>query len=158
MNIAYYKYPLRDAIKNSFNLLYKSKAYASNSISMSITKHSGQIFNTTFTLSTDIYKKYKTIVDEILKEKISLPHSFHHSLKRYETAILSTFESKRNIDPLFKTIFNDLKKESDEEGIEKIKEYINLIKPNKSKQFDEDVFSALSIIKFLREDRKDKNK
>ena len=48
INIAYKKYPLRDAIKTAFNLLYSAKGYGSNSVAINTTKHSGQKFNNIF--------------------------------------------------------------------------------------------------------------
>lgn len=153
INIAYYKYPLRDAIKSSFDLLHEVKVGSlSNSLSMKITKHSGQWFDTNMTLNSEVYKKYKELVDGVLKNTLSLPHSLHHSLKRYEEAILATYRDERTIDAMFKTVFNDEKSQSDSKGLELIKEYLNLYKPKTNREFD-DIFSALSLLKFLREDR-----
>ena len=98
-------------------------------------------------------KKYKELTQEILNNTITLPHSFHHNLKRYETAILSLYQQNRTIDNLFDTIFNDAKLEKDQKGIDTVKEYINVVKPTTNKQFNH-IFSALSMVKFLREDRK----
>jgi CRISPR-associated protein Cmr2 len=153
INIAYYKYPLRDAIQNAFELLHDAKAKSSNSIAIKITKHSGQFFETITQLDSTKYTNYKKLVDGILKEEITLPHSLHHSLKRYEEAILQTYRDNRTIDAMFDTVFNDAKSTKDEEGLQAIKEYLNSYKPTTNKEFD-DIFSALSLIKFLREDRK----
>lgn len=153
VNIVYYKYPLRDAIKKSFDLLYRAKANGQNSIALNITKHSGQTFSSTLALNSEIYSSYKKIVDGILNQTITLPHSLHHSLKRYEQAILSTYKDDRSCDALFSTVFNDEKETKTKDGIEKIKEYLNTYKPKTNKEFD-DIFSQLSLIKFLREDRK----
>jgi CRISPR-associated protein Cmr2 len=153
INIAYKKYPLRDAIKTAFNLLYSAKSYGSNSVAINTTKHSGQRFSNIFNLKSDEFKKYKELTQKILNNTITLPHSFHHSLKRYETAIISLYQQNRTIDNLFDTIFNDAKLEKDQKGIDTVKEYINIVKPTTNKQFDH-IFFALSMVKFLREDRK----
>lgn len=154
VNIAYYKFPLRNAIENAFDLLYEAKSSEDikNCISIKITKHSGQWFSSTFALQTQNYKMYESLFDGILTNNITLPHSIHHSLKRYEEAILATFKNENNsIKPLFDTIFNDAKGK-DKEGIELVQKYLDLVRPQTNSDFDA-IFSELSIIKFLRGDR-----
>jgi CRISPR-associated protein Cmr2 len=153
VHIAYYKYPLRDAIQNAFSLLHDAKTNAPNSIAIKITKHSGQFFETTMQPSLPKYEKYKQIIEGVLHKTITLPHSLHHSLKRYEEAILQVYRDNRTVDAMFQTVFNDKRDEKEENGLESIKEFLNLAQPTTNKEFD-DVFSALSLIKFLREDRK----
>ncbi|MFX4231389.1 type III-B CRISPR-associated protein Cas10/Cmr2 [Aliarcobacter butzleri] len=156
INIAYYKYPLRDAIKSAFDLLYESKSDSKikNRVSIKITKHSGQWFKSTLCLNEERYSLYKKLTDNILENNITLPHSLHHTLKRYEEAILSTYkqDNSSSIKPLFDTVFND-SKGSDKSGIEFVQKYLDVVSPQKNKDFDT-IFSELSIIKFLREDRK----
>jgi len=151
VNIAYYKYPLRDAIENSFALLHKAKGKESNTLALKITKHSGQYFETVFRLQSQSYKLYKSLIDDILQQRSKLPHSLHHSLKRYEAAIIEIYKDERKVDALFKTIFNDAKDEH-KQALTDIQKYLNECKPKTNQEFD-DIFSALSIIKFLREDR-----
>lgn len=155
VNIAYYKYPLRDAINSAFDLLYEAKACQSNSIALKITKHSGQYFSSTLTLSTDRYKEYKELLEGILKKELELPHSIHHSLKRYETPLLETFKpnTSTSIDALFDVVFNDEKSDPMQKGLDKLKKFLKAIEPQGQNDFNK-VFSLLSIIKFLREDRK----
>ncbi len=154
VNIVYKKYPLRDAINKSFDLLYEAKNNGQNSIAIATIKHSGQTFNSTQKLNTSSYTKYKDLIDGILKDKISLPHSIHHNLKRYEETIIGSFTNEHSsIDAMFKTVFNDIKNDKDTKGIETLKLYISTLKPKTNKEFD-DIFSHLSLIKFLREDRK----
>jgi CRISPR-associated protein Cmr2 len=153
VHIAHYKYPLRDAIQNAFSLLHDAKKNAPNSIAMKITKRSGQFFKTTMQPSLPKYEKYKQIIEGVLHKTITLPHSLHHSLKRYEEAILQVYRDNRTVDAMFQTVFNDKRDEKEENGLESIKEFLNLAQPTTNKEFD-DVFSALSLIKFLREDRK----
>lgn len=152
VNIVYYKYPLRNAINKSFDLLHEAKINGQNSIALNITKHSGQSFNSILKLHSDLYRSYKDIVNAVLNEGIKLPHSLHHSLKRYESSILSIYTDGRTCNALFDTIFNDEKDVKTKDGIETIKNYINTYKPTSKKEFD-DIFSQLSLVKFLREDR-----
>ena len=153
VNIVYKKYPLRDAINSAFDLLYKVKNNGQNSISIKITKHSGQWFGSTMFLNTKIYNKYKELVDGILKEDITLAHSLHHSLKRYKEAIISTYADRdASIKALFDTVFNDSREKKEKEGLRLVCEYFDIYRPKKSDEFD-DIFSQLSLVKFLRRDR-----
>lgn len=155
VNIAYYKYPLRNAINNSFDLLHKAKEdkNISNRISLKITKHSGQWFSSTLALQDERYKKYTELIDGILTEKVALAHSLHHSLKRYEKAILAIYQYPNgSVKALFATVFNDSKSDKDKTGLELVREYLDLSRPQSNDDFD-DIFSELSIIKFLRGDR-----
>lgn len=154
INVAYYKYPLRNAINSAFDLLHEAKSDKDikNRISLKITKHSGQWFSSTLCLNDERYTLYKELVDGILENTITLPHSLHHSLKRYEEAILATYKYQdSSIKAMFDTVFNDVKG-SDKEGINIVQQYLDTIRPRTNKEFNA-IFSELSIIKFLRGDR-----
>ena len=152
VNIVYQKYPLRDAIKSAFDLLYSAKATTSNSVTIKTTKHSGQFFQTNIALNSEVYQSYKKIVDGILKEEILLPHSIHHSLKRYQSAIIATYQSSRSTKALFETIFNDERDSKTKQGLQELQKFLDILKPTTNEEFDK-FFSKLSIVKFLRGDR-----
>ena len=154
VNIVYVKYPLRRAIKEAFNLLYKAKDYKQNSIAIKTTKHSGQYFETKLSLGKSSYLEYKKLVDNVLNKHIALPHAIQHTLKGYQYPLMEVFKNKNSsVDALFKVIFNDQRKEEEKKGIKALKEYIKLIQPQKEDNFNE-LFSQISILKHLREDRK----
>lgn len=155
VNIAFYKYPLRNAIQSAFDLLHEAKENKDikNRLSLKITKHSGQWFKSTLCLQDNKYYIYKNLVDDVIKNKITLPHSLHHSLKRYEEAIISIYKYENSsIKTMFDAVFNDAN-ENDKKGIEIVQKYIDIIKPQTNSEFNS-IFSELSIIKFLRGDRK----
>lgn len=155
VNIAYYKYPLRNAIQSTFDLLHEAKADQNikNRISLKITKHSGQWFSSTLCLQDKRYAIYKDLVGDILENKITLPHSLHHSLKRYEEAILATYQYENSsIKAMFDTVFNDAKSDTDANGLEIVREYLDICRPQTNIEFRA-IFSELSIVKFLRGDR-----
>lgn len=155
VNIAYFKYPLRNAINSAFDLLHvaKSDEHIKNRVSLKITKHSGQFFGTTLALHDTRYEKYKKLVDGILNNEVSLPHSLHHSLKRYEEAILATYGYEDgSVKAMFATVFNDAKSDKDTKGLEMVREYLDICRPRTNNDFD-DIFSQLSLVKFLRGDR-----
>ena len=155
---------MRDAVTRAFDLLYAAKRNAPNSVAMSLTKHSGQWFESIMALQSEPYVEFKALIDGILEyktshdteteqEHLALPHAFHHTLKVYEAAICSTLKKERDLTPLFERIFNDTRKQEEVAGIKKAQSFIEVLKPVDKKSFDA-LFSALSIIKFLREDRK----
>ena len=153
VNIAYYKYPLRDAVNEAFDLLYDAKSHAPNSVSIKLTKHSGQWFEMTQALSSDAYTKWYTLVEGVLNERLALPHTFHHSVARYRAAICKTYEDEHgSVGALFEMVFADERKQEEKEGIEKACELFDAFRPKDDTAFDA-LFSALAIIKFLREDR-----
>ncbi len=154
VNIAYYKYPLRDAVNEAFDLLDNAKSHAPNSVSVKLTKHSGQWFKMIQALSSDAYTKWYALVEGVLNETLALPHAFHHSVERYKAAICKTYEDELgSVAALFDMVFADERKQEEKEGIKKACELFDAFRPKDDASFDA-LFSALAIIKFLREDRK----
>ena len=154
VNIVYYKYPLRRAIDEAFNLLYKAKDYKQNSLAVKVTKHSGQYFDTKLSIKESEYREFKKLIDGVLNNEIVLPHSIQHTLKEYQAPLIEAFKNKKSsIDALFKVVFNDQREEKEQQGIDELKEYIKLIQPQNSDDFNK-LFSQISILKHLREDRK----
>jgi CRISPR-associated protein Cmr2 len=154
VNIAYYKYPLRNAIQSAFDLLHEAKAdiNVKNRISLKVTKHSGQWFKSTLCLQNERYTAYKKLINGVLEKHITLPHSLHHSLKRYAEAILATYRYEGiSIKAMFDAVFNDAKA-IDKDGIDLVQGYFDTVRPQNNDDFNA-IFSELSIIKFLRGDR-----
>jgi len=157
VNIVYYKYPLRDAIQGAFALLDSVKsAQGSNRVAIEVTKHSGQKMHTVHTMSDPAYRSYETLVKSLVaQEEMALPHAFHHTLTRYKDAIVTLYETPRtgaSLSALFETLFNDERTREVRKGLDAARHYIELCAPRDSAAFDR-LFSDLSIIKFLREDR-----
>jgi CRISPR-associated protein Cmr2 len=152
VNIIYHKYPMRKAIAQAFDLLHTSKEHGQNSLTLQVTKHSGQTFSTTIKMGEDKFAQFSSIVDGVFRETIALPHSLHHSLKRYESAIVATYQNGSSSDEMFKNVFNDAKGEKESAGLKRMQHYLDICKPSTQQAFDA-FFSELSIIKFLRGDR-----
>jgi hypothetical protein len=53
---------------------------------------------------------------------------------------------------MFATVFNDAKSDKDAKGLEIVREYLDICRPQANDDFNA-LFSELSIIKFLRGDR-----
>ncbi len=156
VSIVYYKYPLRDAIKMAFDLLYEAKNYEKNTVAVKVTKHSGQWMQTKLCMQSDRYEAYSTLLSEMFHEQsMALPHAFHHSLSRYKDAVLSIYaqESHATLAALFKTVYNDESKDEVKKGLEEVRKYIDIAAPKTESEYHA-LFSELSIVKFLREDRK----
>jgi CRISPR-associated protein Cmr2 len=156
VNIVYYKYPLRDAINGAFSLLKYAKQEGANTMALKVTKHSGQRMQTALPISDTRYERYSRMLGRLIDEKgMALPHAFHHSLRRYKDAIISLFakESAASLEALFETVYNDERSPKVKAGLEEVRDYITLCAPDTSEAFER-LFSELSIIKFLREDRR----
>jgi hypothetical protein len=164
LNIHYYKSPMIEAIDSAYDLLMKAKEHNteehSGSISLSLTKHSGQSFGATFSLDDTHYEKYKKLFhDELNDDNImSLPHNIQYKLKNAEYLICDIYNNNKlevankRIDALFE---NSIKDESHTSNVTtaltQLQEYIKIIQPSNKKSFD-NLISQLAIIKFLRGD------
>jgi len=156
VSIVYCKYPLRDAIKMSFDLLHAAKSTAKNSVALKVTKHSGQWMETTLQMDSKRYEAYSELLNEMIHEQhMALPHAFHHSLNRYKDVVTAIYreESTASLEALFKVVYNDEKNEEVSRGIDAVRKYIDMVAPQDKTAYER-LFSELSIIKFLREDRK----
>jgi CRISPR/Cas system-associated protein Cas10 (large subunit of type III CRISPR-Cas system) len=156
ISVVYCTYPLRDAIKMAFDLLYEAKDNGKNSMALRVTKHSGQWMQTSMQLDTQRYENYSKMLSSLMDEnEAALPHAFHHSLFRYKDAVMVLYakESSASLQSLFETVYNDEKKSKIKEGMKMVQNYIELSAPAEKNAFNL-LFSELSIIKFLREDRK----
>jgi CRISPR-associated protein Cmr2 len=162
ISINYKKFPLREAIKESWKLLYEAKDKGKikengkekkeASFSLLLRKHSGQTIKLFHRLNSEEYKKFKDIKKSVIDKKAPFIKSFHHNLRRYENVILNFYKHKRdNIIDAFKNMFNEAS-EKEFETIKKVAEYLDYVKPtDKNKESFDKIFYDLSFIKFLNE-------
>jgi hypothetical protein len=125
-------------------------------MALKVTKHSGQRMETALLMSDARYERYSHMLGRLIDEKdMALPHAFHHSLGRYQNAIISLFAKKSaaSLEALFETVYNDERSPKVKTGLDEVREYIALCAPDTPEAFER-LFSELAIIKFLREDRK----
>ena len=163
LSIRYYKSPMIESIDNAGYLLFdKAKKHnsetQSGSISLSLTKHSGQSFDATFFLGDNTYIEYTKLLIDELNENIQLPHNIQYVLKRLEPMIIhiyqtNDYEVENKIDSLFKNMVEDSSQtEIAKTSINRVKDYMNIVKPINSIIFEKFI-SQLAIIKFLRGDQ-----
>ena len=156
ISINYYKFPLREAIKESWNLLYDAKSKGKKntgekqaSFSLLLRKHSGQMVKVFHSLEDESYQKFKDIKNSVLSGKPFIK-GFHHNLRGYEKTILSFYKNNRiNIIDAFENMFNEAS-EAEFETIKKVADYLDYIKPTSEEEFNK-IFYDLSFIKFLYE-------
>ncbi len=100
LNIVYYKYPLFEAINDSFGIMGKAKKYVNqkkqekNAVSFHFIKHSGSYFEATFS------KEFLAKINEVTKVfneadpegRKGLVSSLIFKIKNLETLLLSIFE------------------------------------------------------------------
>lgn len=166
LNINYYKSPMITAIDGAYNLLLSAKNHntkkQSGSVSLSLTKHSGQSFETTFFIEKDkdsIYQNYKTLFSNELKQKSALPHNIQYSLQNSEYLICDIFKNNP-IEVAYKRLkalfTNSIKDEShsdkSKKALTELQEYIKVLQPKNKDDFTK-LITQLAIIKFLRGDK-----
>lgn len=162
LSIRYYKSPMIESINHAGYMLFdKAKKHntkeRSGSIALSLTKHSGQSYDTTFFHSDDTYKAYIALLTNELKEE-ALPHNIQYALKRFEAIIIDIYAnyslmSKQRIDALFENLVKDSSHtDKAKKALDRLKAYIHLVKPSNSDVFEKFI-SQLAIIKFLRGDK-----
>ena len=154
--IVYYKYPLRDAIQTAQKLLYRAKNHGKamgkpGAASIQMIKHSGQTHYSDQLLNdSDTYGAFKNLAESLLFGRVALPNAIHHSLERYRGAIVDHYAKNRgDLVPLFTTIFDDVRSDAELEGINRLREWIDAIKPASNREFQQ-MFGALALLKFLR--------
>ena len=163
VSITYYKYPMIEAINHAQNQLFSvAKAHnnqeKSGSLALSLIKHSGQTYEGVFFLNDNLYMKYKNLFENVLEEKVKLPHNLQHSLKQYESVFTDIFathkgESYEKLSAFFENVIKDESHDNDAQtALDELKEYIFAFKPANKQLFDT-LLSQLAIIKFLRGDR-----
>lgn len=162
VSINYYKSPMINAIHSAHHMLFDvAKKHNTNSrsgsISISLTKHSGQSLETTFFLTDDSYTKYKELFEDEVSGRLSLPHSIQYSMKGYENLFIDIFTNGTNVntrlDSTFKRLVQDDSQKNElSSSLEEIKNYLKVIQPKCDKEYQKFI-AQLAIIKFLRGDR-----
>jgi CRISPR-associated protein Cmr2 len=173
VNIVYYKYPMKNAISEAFDLLHDAKAWGDrpNIAKIRLVKHSGQKYDTLHALNEPAFSTLDTLVKGTLthKERIrqkqpceeteaspcfALPHAVHHTLDLYKGAIVQTLEEDRSLEPFFDKIFDDARSDAQKRGLNYLREHIEALRPADKEDFNR-LFGDLNIVKFLRGDRDD---
>jgi CRISPR-associated protein Cmr2 len=156
VSISYYKYPLTEALNLSRTALFDKAKKLRNAVNISIRKHSGQSFDLRVKFDDKRYEIFKELLRGVLYNKIDIPFSLHYKLNELKDLI----NLIDNYDSFFENYFNeDIHKNKFKEGLEKIKELIELT-PNQNNKQDKDdknefgklefVYPAVSMIKLLK--------
>lgn len=173
VNIVYYKYPMKNAISEAFDLLHQAKNWKtdlSNIAKIQLVKHSGQKYDTIHCLGEKAYGSLNHLIKGSLNYKTSesgcaseetkespcfeLPHAVHHTLDLYKQAIIQIFQEKRSIAPMFERIFDDPRSKAQKQGLQALEEHMVNLKPITKDDFNR-LYGDLNIVKFLRGDRDD---
>ena len=159
ISIGYYKHPMDKLLKTAGNNLftYAKHNKSKNTVSLSLTKHSGAKFNLLLNLEGDEFK----LVEDIAKDIHTLNDEFIKSvafkLKDQHPVLELIAKNTLRLDAFFINNFNKEIHDSHQDKIfKKISKLIHLIYANKSNGApDERLFNILKYFHFLTE--KDKN-
>lgn len=124
LSISYYKYPLNEALDNSFKLLFEKakKEPLKNCIAFQVLQHSGSIRETILNFSAN-YDSFTEMLGS-LKEKEQLLQSLTHQLIEDQTLLIECLKSNDRIDGYFENHYNPETKN------EKVKDFIEAMKKN----------------------------
>ncbi|HCC69058.1 MAG TPA: type III-B CRISPR-associated protein Cas10/Cmr2 [Nitrospiraceae bacterium] len=155
INIAYYKYPLSMALRNTREQLFvKAKEAPKNALAILLTKHSGHQIDFKFSFNTEEIKIFSTLLRETIAGQMDIPHAMHHNLSRFKTIITNLPDANR-LKAFFENNFDEpIHTNRFKSGIEKVR---NLFEErifsrgslNRLESVN-DLLSKLAFIKFLR--------
>lgn len=157
--IQYHKYPLYEALEKSRGLLFgKAKSGKKNNIAFSVTKHSGQTFDTVIHKGDkELYENFKLFSSNIDGgEGIdNFLHSLHHKIESNKVVLAEISSSKERLKNFFDNYFNkEVHDEHYREFFEQLIEFMLEAYKNENKERALDViYSTLRFIKFVQGDR-----
>ncbi len=163
VNISYYKFPIGESIKHSYEQLEKAKKKKDkNSVAFKLMKHSGQIAESIFKFDSEEYKEFLKIIDDradlnLLSSILFKTENFDAFLKSIVTEenLSKNFENiELKINNFFINFFNEDIHNKNRHIIENIKDF--LLKIMKSQNVDLEnkffsFYSSMRTVKFLRE-------
>lgn len=160
VSITYYKFPLYEALESSRNLLFgKAKNEVKNNIAFSVTKHSGQTFESV------IHKGNKEVYDNFLvftsnidgsEDMDNFLHSIHHKIDTYRTTIDLIGKDKDRLKNFFDNYFNEEVHKSYRSFFEALIDFIHVVYSDDKIKKDEKlklIYASLRFIKFIKGDK-----
>ncbi|HLO54805.1 MAG TPA: hypothetical protein VK169_10975 [Saprospiraceae bacterium] len=126
LSITYYKYPLAEARETASNLMFfgAKNQPCKNYIDATLQKHSGQIINFGFNLSSEYFTSFKTLLDDAISEKDIFLNSVMFKLEDQLSIleIISTDETKLIL--FFENNFNESSHKKYKDFFKKLARYI----------------------------------
>lgn len=157
--IQYHKYPLYEALEKSRTLLFeKAKAGKKNNIAFSVTKHSGQTFDTVIHKGDkELYENFRLFSSNIFggEGMDNFLHSLHHKIESNKVVLAEISGSKERLKNFFDNYFNkEVHDEHYREFFEQLIEFMLEAYKNEDKENALDViYSTLRFIKFVQGDK-----
>ena len=156
ISISYYKFPIGESIKQSYDLLEEAKNNeGKNSIAFKLLKHSGQSSKSIFKIDSEEYNGFLKVIDE--RTNFNLLSSILFKMENFENFFKSIIEFKdkeSKIENFFENFFNEEIHKQNREVINNIKYFFlkQLKSPNiKPENLFSGFFNSLRLIKFLGE-------
>ena len=160
ISIQYIKHPLYEAVETSRNLLFgRAKNEYKNNIAFSVTKHSGQTFETIIHKGNrEIYKLFLKLTSHIEDGDgvDNFLHSLHHKIDTHKTTLELISDSEERLTNFFDNYFNkDIHKEY-KAFFELLVEYIHRVYQDDKIEKDEKlniIYATLRFVKFVKGDK-----
>lgn len=161
VSIQYYKFPLYEALEKSRSLLFDdengAKSGDKNNIAFSVTKHSGQTFDTVIHKGDkELYENFKLFSSNI-KGGEGLDNflgSLHHKLDTYQVILSSIGKDKTRLEAFFENYFNKDEHKQYAEIFEQMVDFLYEAYKNDDKEKAlKTVYATLRFIKFIQGDK-----
>ena len=160
INITYHKYPLYEALENTRNLLFeKAKNTQKDNIAFSITKHSGQTFESVLHKGNKtVYESFLTLSSKIkTAEGIdNFLHSLHHKINTHKTTFHHIANDKEKLDNFFDNYFNEDEHKQYKDFFASLASFIFAVYQD-SKIIEDDkfklIYATLRFVKFIKGDK-----
>lgn len=157
VNIAYYKFPLSLALKNTRKQLFEeAKKDDKNALALLLTKHSGHQIGFKFKFGSSDIKNFSELLRKTLAGDVDFPHSLHYNLSRFKT-VIANIPDKDRLKAFFKNNFNEPEHSKYTSGINSVMNYfkevmLHVLKEHKEQRLDcvEEILNKLAFIKYLR--------
>lgn len=161
VGIKYIKFPLYEALQNSRDLLFaKAKKESKNSIAFSITKHSGQTFESVIHKGDiEIYKYFLSLSSNIKNTEgvDNFLHSLHHKINTHQSMLNQIAIDKEKLYNFFDNYFNEDEHRCYRTFFKQLADFIYEVFQNEKIRYDEKlniIYSTLRFVKFVKGDKK----
>jgi len=157
ISVTYYKYPLKEALDLSYNLLRnKAKNYQEkNAVAFQVIKHSGQTFCTVFNKKSKIYEKFNDLIKLNIDDSQFFSSVIQKFFENFEL-LRMIGQDKNRIKAYRENFFNENFHGTKDKFLDELENYIQLLFttniPKTDNKIKEKLYASLRMVKFLNRD------
>jgi CRISPR-associated protein Cmr2 len=154
VSISYYKYPMHEALKAAFHLLFvEAKNKPKNAIAFRVLKHSGNFFEAV--LHKPLNKEFKDLLN---KDEGLQINSLIYNFEKHKAVLKEAIKEKIKLSNLFTNFYNEDIHDNSKELLNDVEELLNKTWQSSNKNFDrtiKKVYAQLRLIKFFNSKKDD---